>query len=97
MWRAVEPEELPDVERFGDYNVHPNSTFKRFAYDETSLDDFAAANPGRSYTKTFIDLPNEKLQHMYEHPDPGGVGRSIGIDVYETPEFYEWFDKVNIK
>ncbi|GMU02759.1 hypothetical protein KH5H1_68790 [Corallococcus caeni] len=97
LWRAVEPEELADVRRFGDYNIHPNSTFKRFAFDEQSLDAFAKANPGRSYTKTYIDLPTDKLKFMYEHPDPGGVGKSIGIDVYETPEFYKWFNGVNVQ
>ena len=55
LWRAVEPEELADVKRFGDYNIHPNSTFKRFAFDEKSLDDFIKANPGRTYKKTYIE------------------------------------------
>ena len=96
LWRAVEPEELADVQRLGDYNIHPNSTFKRFAFDELSLDDFARANPDRSYTKTFIDIPTNRLDEMYEHADPGGVGRAVGIDVYEHPEFYEWFEQVNI-
>ena len=85
------------MKRFGDYNIHPNSTFKRFGFDEKSVDDFIKANPDRTYTKTYIDLPNDKLRHMHQHPDPGGVGRSIGIDVYETPEFYDWFDNVVIK
>jgi filamentous hemagglutinin len=85
------------VKRFGDYNIHPNSTFKRFAFDEKSLEDFAAANPDRTYTKTYIDLPSDKLKHMTPHPDPGGVGKATGIDVYENPEFYDWFDKVTIK
>ncbi len=97
LWRAVEGPELADVKRFGDYNIHPNSTFKRFAFQEKSLDDFIRANPDRSYAKTYIDLPNDKLRFMTEHPDPGGVGRSIGIDVYETPEFYKWFSGVTIK
>jgi filamentous hemagglutinin len=96
LYRAVEPGELADVVKYGDYNIHPNSTFKRFAFDEGSLDDFIKANPGRDYTKTFIDVPTENLGQMYRHADPGGVGRSIGIDVYENPHFYDWFDKVNI-
>jgi RHS repeat-associated protein len=96
LWRAVEDAELKDVLRHGDYDIHPNSTFKRFAFDESSLDDFIAANPTRSYTKTFVDVPTEKLDEMYRHADPGGVGKSIGIDVYEHPEFYDWFDKVHI-
>ena len=97
LWRALEPKELADVQKYGDYNIHPNSAFKRFAFDEKSLDEFIAANPGRNYTKTYIDIPTDKLKKMVEHPDPGGVGRSIGIDVYETPEFYDWFDGVSIK
>jgi len=97
LWRAVEPAELKDVMKYGDYNIHPNSTFKRFAFDEGSLDTFIKANPDRTYTKTFVDLPNDKLKFMYEHADPGGVGRSIGIDVYEKPEFYDWFNKVHLK
>jgi hypothetical protein len=96
LFRAVEGDELADVMKYGDYNIHPNSTFKRFAFDEGSLDDFIKANPTRSYTKTFIDVPTENLGQMYRHADPGGVGKSIGIDVYETPTFYNWFDKVNI-
>jgi hypothetical protein len=28
---------------------------------------------------------------MFEHADPGGVGRAVGIDVFETPQFYDWF------
>lgn len=96
LWRAVEPEELADVRRFGDYNIHPNSTFKRFAFDEKSLDNFINANPGRNYTKTYIDVPTDKLKYMTEHPDPGGVGRGIGIDVYETPEFYSWYNQVHV-
>ena len=91
LWRVVEAEELADVLRFGDYNIHPNSTFKRFAFSEADLDAFMKANPGRSYTKTYVDIPTGKLRLMTEHPDPGGVGRSIGIDLYETPEFYNWF------
>jgi RHS repeat-associated protein len=90
LWRAVEPEELADVRRYGDYNIHPNSTFKRFAFSEADVDAFIKANPGRSYTKTCIDLPTEKLRFMTEHGDPGGVGRATGIDVYETPDFYNW-------
>jgi len=91
LWRAVEAEELLDVRRFGDYNIDPNSTFKRFAFSKPDVDAFIQANPGRSYTTTFVDLPTDKLRFMTEHPDPGGVGRAIGIDVYETPEFYSWF------
>lgn len=96
LYRAVEPGELGDVLKYGDYNIHPNSTFKRFAFDPSSLDDFIKANPGRDYTKTFIDVPTENLGQMYRHADPGGVGKSIGIDVYENPHFYDWFDKVHI-
>lgn len=96
LFRAVEGDELADVMRYGDYNIHPNSTFKRFAFDEKSLDDFIRADPNRTYTKTYIDVPTENLGQMYRHPDPGGVGRSIGIDVFENPQFYDWFDKVNI-
>jgi hypothetical protein len=96
LWRAVEPPELQDVVKYGDYNIHPNSTFKRFAFDEASLDKFIEANPTRSYTKTYIDIPTENLGQMYQHADPGGVGQSIGIDVYEHPEFYDWFDQVQI-
>jgi filamentous hemagglutinin len=96
LWRAVEPEELADVVKYGDYNIHPNSTFKRFAFDEGSLDNFIKANPGRDYTKTFIDVPTENLGQMYRHADPGGVGKAIGIDVYENPQFYDWFNKVEV-
>jgi len=96
LWRAVEPPELQDVLRYGDYNIHPNSTFKRFAFDEESLINFIKANPDRSYTKTFIDVPSENLDLMYRHADPGGAGPSIGIDVYEHPEFYDWFDQVQV-
>jgi filamentous hemagglutinin len=96
LWRAVEPGELADVKRLGDYNIHPNSTFKRFAHSESAPDDFIRANPDRSYTKTYIDLPTDKLIQTCRHPDPGGVGQSIGIDVYENPQFYEWFDGVTI-
>ena len=64
MWRAIEPEELADVKRLGDYNIHPNSTFKRFAFNEQSPDDFILANSERTYTKTYIDVPTgtEKSQ-----------------------------------
>jgi RHS repeat-associated protein len=96
LWRAVEPGELADVQKYGDYNIHPNSTFKRFAFAQEDLDAFIEANPGRSYTKTYIDILTEKPDLMYRHPDPGGVGSAIGIDVYETPEFYDWFDIVHI-
>lgn len=78
--------------RFGDYNIHRNSTFKRFAFSEADLDAFIKANPGRNYTKTLVDIPTNKLQLMFEHPDPGGVGRAVGIDVFETPQFYDWFE-----
>ncbi|WP_437832732.1 FG-GAP-like repeat-containing protein [Sorangium sp. So ce1153] len=91
LWRAVEGEELAAVRRFGDYSVHPNSTFKRFALSETALDAFIKANPGRFYTKTYVDIPTEKIRFMTGHPDPGGVGHAWGIDVHETPEFYRWF------
>ncbi|MCY1044145.1 hypothetical protein OV208_22700 [Corallococcus sp. bb12-1] len=91
LWRAVEPDELADVFRFGDYNIHPNSTFKRFAFLEADLDSFIKANPDRTYMKTYVDIPTEKLPFMTEHPDPGGVGRAVGIDVYEFPGFYDWF------
>jgi filamentous hemagglutinin len=87
---------LADVQKYGDYNIHPNSTFKRFAFAQEDLDAFIEANPGRSYTKTYIDILTEKPDLMYRHPDPGGVGSAIGIDVYETPEFYDWFDIVHI-
>ncbi len=73
-----------------------NSTYKRFAFDEGSLDDFIKANPTRSCTKTFIDVPTENLGQMYRQADPRGVGKSIGIDVYENPTSYNWFDKVKI-
>ena len=96
LFRAVEKAELDDVLRYGDYNIHPNSTFKRFAFDEGSLDAFIKANPGRNYTKTFIDLPTEKLDFMIKHGDPGGVGKAIGIDVFENPQFYDWFKGVNV-
>jgi len=96
LYRAVEDEELADVKKYGDYNIHPNSTFKRFAFDEASLDSFIKANPSRNYTKTYVDVPSEKLQQMHCHPDSGGVGKAIGIDVYESPDFYDWFGKVNI-
>ncbi len=96
LWRAVEPGELADVQKYGDYNIHPNSTFKRFAFSEEDLDHFIKASPNQNYTKTYIDLPSEKLDLMYRHPDAGGVGNAIGIDVYATPEFYEWFDTVHI-
>jgi prepilin-type N-terminal cleavage/methylation domain-containing protein len=96
LWRAVEPGELADIRQFGDHNIHPNSTFKRFAYNEKSLDTFISGNPTRTYTKTYIDVPTGNLAQMYEHADPGGVGRSIGIDVYEHPEFYDWFNKVHV-
>lgn len=96
LYRAVEPDELADVLKYNDYNIHPNSTFKRFAFDESSLDDFIKANPNRTYTKTFVDVPTQKLDQMYRHDDPGGVTKAIGIDVYENPQFYDWFDKVNI-
>jgi hypothetical protein len=36
------------------------------------------------------------LNQMYRHSVPGGVGGSIGIDVYENPRFYQHFDKLNI-
>jgi filamentous hemagglutinin len=91
LFRAVESEELKDVVRFGDYNIHPNSTFKRFAYNEGDIDRFIGANPNRSYTKTSVDIPTSKLQFMFRHADPGGVGRAVGIDVLETPEFCNWF------
>ena len=97
MWRAVESEELKDVLKFGDYNIHSNSTFKRFAFDEASLDAFIKANPNREYIKTFIDIPTSYLEQMVRHGDPGGVGKAIGIDVFENPEFYKWFDRVRIK
>jgi filamentous hemagglutinin len=74
LWRAVEGDELADVQRFGDYNIHPNSTFKRFAFDQASIDDFIQANPDRSYTTTFVDIPTSRLDEMYTHPDLGGVG-----------------------
>jgi hypothetical protein len=96
LFRAVEGAELKDVLRYGDYNIHPNSTFKRFAFDEGSLDAFIKVNPGRNYTKTFIDLPTEKLDFMIRHGDPGGVGKAIGIDVFENPQFYDWFKGVNV-
>ena len=48
---------------------------------ESELDAFIKANPGRSYTKTYVDIPTDKLKLMIEHPDPGGVGRAVGIDV----------------
>ncbi|XYH97561.1 hypothetical protein ACMHYB_59040 [Sorangium sp. So ce1128] len=59
---------------------------KRFALSETALDAFIKANPGRSYTKTYVDVPTEKLRFMTGHPDPGGVGQAWGVDVHETPE-----------
>jgi hypothetical protein len=96
LWRAVEPEELKDVLRYGDYDIHPNSTFKRFAFDEKSLDNFIRANPELEYTKTYIDISKDKIKFMTRHEDARGVGKAIGIDVYLTPEFYEWFDKVHI-
>ncbi len=96
LWRAVEPPELDDILRYGDYNIHPNSTFKRFAFDESSLDNFIRANPDRTYRKTYIDIPTDKLNEMYRHPDSGGVGEAIGIDVFEHPEFYDWFDRVHV-
>jgi len=96
LWRAVEADELADVVKYGDYNIHPNSTFKRFGFDEGSLDDFIKANPARDYTKTYIDVPTKNLDQMFRHPDPGGVGKAIGIDVYENPTFYDWFDNATI-
>jgi len=54
------------------------------------------ANPGRTYVKAYIDLPNDKLQLMFEHADPGGVGGSVGIDVFDNPQFYDWFGGVVI-
>nr|WP_306108701.1 hemagglutinin repeat-containing protein [Pseudomonas sp. Fl4BN1] len=96
LWRAVEPEELADILKYGDYNIHPNSTFKRFGFDEKSLDDFIKANPDRTYTKTYIEIPKDFLDKVYRHDDPGGAGKAIGIDVYEFPEFYDLFNKVNL-
>ncbi|WP_199522649.1 hemagglutinin repeat-containing protein, partial [Pseudomonas protegens] len=96
LWRAVEPEELADILKYGDYNIHPNSTFKRFGFDEKSLDDFIKANPDRTYTKTYIEIPKVFLDKMYRHDDPGGAGKAIGIDVYEFPEFYDLFNKVHV-
>lgn len=65
-------------------------------FDETSLDNFIKANSGRDYTKTFIDIPTRNLDLMYRHADPGGVGKAIGLDVFENPQFYDWFNKVEI-
>jgi filamentous hemagglutinin len=96
LWRAVEPKDLADVMKYGDYNIHPNSTFKRFAFSESDVNNFIITQPGRVYTKTFVDIPSEYLSRMVRHSDPGGVGSAIGIDVYEFPEFYEWFSGVNI-
>jgi len=96
LWRAVTDKELEDIMRYGDYNIHQNSTFKRFAFTERDVDNFIRANPMQHYTKTYIDLPTDKLQLMFQHDDPGGVGKAIGIDVYEHPEFYNWFEDVTI-
>jgi len=87
---------LQDVLQFGDYNAHPNSTFKRFGVNESNIGNFISANPNRSYTKTNIDLPDDKLQFMYRHADPGAAGEAPEIDVMDMPEFYNWFDKVHI-
>jgi hypothetical protein len=95
LWRAVENPELDDILKYGDYNIHPNSIFKRFALGEKSLDDFIAANPGRTYTKTSISIPTLKLDHMVPHADTGGVGNAVGIDVHEHPEFYDSFNGVD--
>ncbi len=96
MFRAVEGEELKDVLRYGDYDIYRNSTFKRFAFDEGLLDAFIKPNPGRNYTETFIDIPTEKIDFMSRHGDPGGVGKAIGIDVFENPQFYDWLKGVNV-
>ncbi|MGK3997606.1 RHS repeat-associated core domain-containing protein [Sorangium sp. So ce1024] len=45
LWRTVEAEELAELRQFGDYNLHPNSTFKRFAFSEADVDAFMKANP----------------------------------------------------
>jgi len=96
LWRAVEADELADVYRFGDYNIYPNSTYKRFGLDEQSLDDFIGANPDRQYWKTYIDVPNSEISRMDYLPDPGGAGNYYGIDVYENPDFYDSFDAVHV-
>lgn len=96
LWRAVEADELADIYRFGDYNIHPNSTYKRFGLSEQSLDDFIGANPDRSYWKTYVDVPNYELSRMDYLPDPGGAGNYYGIDVFENPDFYGSMGKVNI-
>jgi RHS repeat-associated protein len=37
LFRAVEPPELADLQRYGDYNIDPNSTFKRFYFNEAQV------------------------------------------------------------
>jgi RHS repeat-associated protein len=97
LWRAVEKDELADIQRYGDYGIHPNSTFKRFAFSEADIDTFIRANPTREYTKTYIDIPADKLNLMdVPYVDTGGAGYTVGIDVYDHPEFYEWFDDIHI-
>lgn len=82
--------------KYKDYNIHPNSTFKRFGFDERSIDDFINANPDRTYAKTYIDVPTSVLEKMDRHADPGGAGKAIGIDVYDFPEFYNSFKSVKV-
>jgi RHS repeat-associated protein len=98
LWRAIGERELADVVKFGDYHLHYNSTFKRFAFLEDDMNAFIRANPNKSYAKTYIDLPNERLMSMDTHPwgDFGGRDFAIGIDVWERPDFYEWFGEVNV-
>lgn len=83
--------ELADILKRGDYNIHPNSTYKRFFESEAEVDEFIRRNPDRGYTKTSVDLPEDYvLKNMERHPD-FGVGQAFGIDVYDNPEFYDMF------
>ena len=87
LYRAVEPEELADIRRFGDYNISNISTYKRFYENADDMNRFVAAQPGRNFTRTYIDVPTEYANRMHRMPI-GGEGMVRGIDVYENPDFY---------
>lgn len=51
---------------------------------------------GRGDLVRFKYSSGYNVEKMYRHDDPGGVGKAVGVDVYETPEFYDWFDTVRM-
>lgn len=93
LYRAVRPEELDDVLRFGDYGLSPSGGGKYFALTEQGARDIMKAPMNRDVNMvlTKIEVPRSfVLEHGYLFTDPGQFGAKESVHFADDvlPDLY---------